>query len=217
MPFDRHAALAGSSRRALLRVLQGSGEALDVRTLAGLVGLHPNSAREQLRALVEAGLVGVSTAAPSGRGRPGLRYSLAPDTEVDPYRLLAGVLADELAHRDDDSAAMAGERWGRQAASTLRDGDPGRHEADPVEAVVTLMAEAGFEPEVPAAPDGELWLHACPFLPIEGRHLQVVCGVHLGFMRGALRELGSTRDVVALDSLVRPDLCVAHLGSLNDA
>ena len=87
---------------------------LGVGDLARAVGLHPNSVREQLRRLEEAGLVRVSVAAPSGRGRPGLRFELVPEPE-DPYRVLAGVLADQVAALPDAPAVWtaAGERWGR--------------------------------------------------------------------------------------------------------
>ena len=201
---------------------------MDVRTLADSVGLHPNSAREGLRRLAEAGLVRVTTAPPVGRGRPGLLYSAAPDTDADPYRLLAGVLADELAARPDTGslAAAAGERWGRQAVAGLgaltTHGAGGTEGAGPndhsvpaldgdVATLVALLAEAGFAPEPPAPGDLELRLRACPFLPLERRHLDTVCGVHLGFVRGALHELGSALDAVSIHPFVTPDLCTARL------
>ena len=60
-------------------------------------------------------------------------------------------------------------------------------------------------------------LRACPFVPIERRHLPVVCGIHLGFIRGAFRELGSARDATSIEPLVRPDLCVARLARMPNA
>ena len=92
---------------------------LGVADLARAVGLHPNSVREQLRRL-EAGRPGAG----HRRRRPGdaagraCDSSLAPEPE-DPYRVLAGVLADQVAALPDAPAAWeaAGERWGRSAAS----------------------------------------------------------------------------------------------------
>jgi predicted ArsR family transcriptional regulator len=88
---------------------------------------------------------------------------------------------------------------------------------DRIDVVVALLADAGFAPEPVAPGDDAINLRSCPFLPIEHRHLPVVCGIHLGFIRGALRELGSTRDATSIEPLVRPDLCVARLGRMPSA
>ncbi len=211
---DRHAVLADPTRRALLDALRDAPEPQGVRDLADVVGLHHNSVREQLQRLERAGLVQVTRAEPSGRGRPGLRYAVALEPE-EPYRVLAGVLADQVAALPDASAAWAaaGERWGRGAASAvIAQVDP-----DPGDALIGLLADAGFAPEPIAPGDVAINLRACPFMPIERRHLPVVCGIHLGFIRGALRELGSTWEATSIEPLVRPDLCVARLGRMPNA
>ena len=211
---DRHAVLADPTRRALLDALRDAPEPQGVRDLADVVGLHHNSVREQLQRLERAGLVQVTRAEPSGRGRPGLRYAVALEPE-EPYRVLAGVLADQVAALPDASAtwAAAGERWGRGAASAvIAQADP-----DPGDALIGLLADAGFAPEPIAPGDVAINLRACPFMPIERRHLPVVCGIHLGFIRGALRELGSTWEATSIEPLVRPDLCVARLGRMPNA
>jgi predicted ArsR family transcriptional regulator len=221
---DRHAVLADRTRRALLEALHDAPAPLSVRDLAGGLGLHPNSVREQLQRLQAAGLVRVTRAAPNGRGRPGLRYAAAPQPE-EPYRVLAGVLADQVAALPDAPAVWeaAGERWGQAAASAATSARGGVGVAgaspvpDPVGAVVGLLDDAGFAPE-PAGPDDtEIRLRACPFLPLERHRIPVVCGIHLGFIKGALRELGSTRDAVDIEPFVRPDLCVARLGDNHRA
>jgi predicted ArsR family transcriptional regulator len=216
--LDRHAALADPTRRALLVALRRSGGPKDVRTLAAEVGLHPNSAREQLARLADAGLVRIDTAAPAGRGRPGLRYQAVPAATGEPFRLLASTLADGFADLPDAAArsVAAGERWGREAATTLPSTPP-RHA---LEAVVRLLDEAGFGPEVvdrPGAAAPSLRLHACPFLPLDDRRLAVVCNVHLGFLRGALGELGAPLDAASIHPLDLPDACTAHLETRPDA
>jgi predicted ArsR family transcriptional regulator len=208
-----HAALADPTRRALLALLQGAPGPLGVRELAASLGRHANSVREQLAHLESAGLVSVTRANPEGRGRPGLRYAAAPVPE-DPYRVLAGVLADELAALPEPATVVeaAGERWGRSMAAAATGQRSGNSIGDPLAALTGLLAEAGFAPDPIARDDDEIRLRACPFLPIDRRHLPVVCGVHLGFVRGALRELGSSRDAVAIEPFAGPDLCVARLG-----
>lgn len=217
-PADRHAVLADPTRRALLDALRAADGPQGVRALADRLALHPNSVREQLRRLEEAGLVRASTAAPSGRGRPGLRFETVPEPE-DPYRVLAGVLADEVAELPDAPAlwSAAGQRWGRAAATVARDAAPAGVPPEPMAVVAGLLADAGFAPEPLAPDDDEVRLRACPFLPIERRRLPAVCGIHLGFLRGALRELGSPRDAVSIEPFVGPDLCVARLGRMPSA
>ncbi len=214
-PLDRNTALADPSRRALLATLRRSGAPQDVRTVAASVGLHPNSAREQLAHLADAGLVRVTTAAPAGRGRPGLRYQAVPASTSDPFRLLASALADGLAGVPDAVAVstVAGERWGREAAATL----PPTDRANALDAVVALMEEVGFAPEPVATGDSELHLHACPFLPLDERHLDIVCNVHLGFLRGALDTLGAPVRATGIHPLDTPDTCTAHLEIRPDA
>jgi predicted ArsR family transcriptional regulator len=223
MPPDdlvRHAMLADPTRRALLEALGDAPGPVGVGELAGRLGLHRNSVREQLGRLAAAGLVRVSRSAPAGRGRPGLRYEPAPEPE-DPYRTLAEVLADQVAALPDPAAAWtaAGERWGRSAAAatTASDTRSAATEARAAEVLSDLLDRAGFAPDPVSPDDPTVRLRACPFLPIDRRHLDVVCGVHLGFIRGVLRELGSSRDATSIEPLVEPGLCVAHLGRTPDA
>src|SRR5450759_1037436 len=77
----RHRLLAGLTRSRLLAVLRDSRGPMGIRELADAVGLHPNSVREQLARLAEAGLVATETASPSGRGRPRLRYVARPEED----------------------------------------------------------------------------------------------------------------------------------------
>jgi predicted ArsR family transcriptional regulator len=80
---QRHRVLAGISRSRLLAVLHGAARPMGIRELADAVDLHPNTAREHLDLLVEAGLVRRETAAAAGRGRPGLRYVAEPQERAD--------------------------------------------------------------------------------------------------------------------------------------
>ena len=189
---------------------------MGVRELADVVGLHPNSVREQLARLADAGLVVTEAAPSSGRGRPRLRYMARPEAdEQAPYRALARVLTDELERMADPAtrATEAGERWGRALigpAETVTDEDAA------VGRLVGLLGDAGFEPEGPDLPGGPIRLRRCPFEPLARDHRGVVCGVHLGLMHGALRQMGAPLDAVALEPYVQPDLCLAHLRRRDD-
>ena len=192
---------------------------MGIRELADAVDLHPNTAREHLDQLVKAGLVTRESTPPSGRGRPALRYAAEPSaSEEDPqaYRTLAGVLADELARRPDarDAATSAGEGWGRTMAIGRA---PAPTEAKAVSRLVELLDDAGFAPEASTNAHQPIRLRHCPFGSLAHQRGDVVCRVHLGLMRGALRELGAPLDALSLEPFVEPDLCLAHVGArIND-
>lgn len=203
--------LAGLTRVRLLAILSRAERALSVHELAAELRLHPNSVREQLDLLVGAGQVERAASAPRGRGRPALRYRAIPELDpAAPYRDLAQALADELARAPDASARAiaAGERWGRAAIRTpLGETSP---TTEPTDRLLALLDASGFAPEQLAASE-PIRLRRCPFVPLANERRGIVCGVHLGLMRGALRELGAPLDAVRLDPFVQPDLCLAHL------
>ena len=217
---QHHRLLAGLTRSRLLEALRASDVPLGTRDLAATLGLHPNSVREQLAALIAAGLVVRETTQPNGRGRPALRYSAVPvGDDHDPYRDLAQVLAEQLARLPDAAAnaLAAGEACGRAVVGAPAD-DEATDAPDARRRLVALLEDAGFAPERagdedPAAP---IRLRNCPFEPLARDNRAVVCGVHLGLMRGALDQLGAPLDAIELEPFVAPDLCVAHLEENTD-
>lgn len=189
---------------------------MGIRELAGAVERQPNSVREQLDHLRAAGLVDRAAAIAGGRGRPAYRYAAVAGADAwarapgfDEYRSLAAVLADQLASVPNAAQASitAGERWGKALA---RDSPAPDGEGAAVGRLLAILGEAGFEPERPVG-SGPVVLRRCPFEPVARDHPGVVCGIHLGMIRGALDALGSTVDVVGLDPFVTPDACLAHL------
>ncbi|WP_235558406.1 helix-turn-helix domain-containing protein [Sphaerimonospora mesophila] len=155
------------------------------------------------------------------------------------YRLLAEVLLAYLGGLDGDRGAAAiaagrayGERVGRRtenrtaqrvspaetATGEAADDRPHADDHSPMETalaattaeIVALLDEAGFEP-LPIGDGSRIELHRCPFHELAQADPEVVCGVHLGLMQGALAEMGAPPDAVHLHPFVRPDLCVATL------
>ena len=77
-----------------------------------------------------------------------------------------------------------------------------------------LLDEEGFAAE----PHGnEIHMRRCPFHDLAETNPEIVCGVHLGLMAGALEELGSDLEVEGLDVFVRPDLCIARTARRRSA
>jgi predicted ArsR family transcriptional regulator len=205
-------ALSDDRRVLIVDELRAARDGLDVRELARRIGLHENTVRWHLGILDDAGLVDAKPAANGKPGRPRMLYRLRPgaaaSTGGDEHRLLATVLTGTVARLPDgvERAKDAGRAWGRflvRRPSPLE--WPGEDEA--VAEVARLLDEEGFAAE----PHGrQIHMHRCPFHDLAESHPEIVCGVHLGLMAGALEELGGELEVEGLDVFVTPDLCIAR-------
>lgn len=212
----RHRALADPSRARILGELADRGP-LGVRELADAVGLHVNTVRVHLNALVEAELVDSETLPPQGRGRPRVAYHAidAPGEQAGRrYRLLAEILTALVARFGPDASehlVEIGESWGRY----LVESPPpfaSLSDEEAVSRLVDLLADVGFEPGLERTSRGRrIVMRPCPFLELARAHQDVICPIHLGLMRGALAELGARTRATKLEPFVRPDLCVARL------
>ena len=116
-----------------------------------------------------------------------------------------------LAAADDPRGAAieAGRRFGER----LLDAEQSAGVAAPtVERVLALLDDIGFRPEL--APDGKaILLHHCPFHELARDRPEVVCNIHLGLLRGALRQLGAPAEAIRLIPFVAPELCVVELAA----
>lgn len=222
--LNHHQVLASASRRAVLDLLRSRAQPLGVGEVAEHVGLHLNTVRSHLDLLVESGYALRHSEAPSGPGRPRVVYeaTAAPEGEGS-YRLLAEMLVQYLAANSEhpgDAAAEAGRSW----AVAARRGQNGRRGRQPAVAtpvaqdaavndLVRMLGDIGFAPEVSA--DGtSIYLHRCPFREMARSQPDVVCGAHLGMIRGALAELDAPVAATRLLPFVEPGLCVTTLTRL---
>src|SRR5437868_1684747 len=71
--------LARPARRRIVEALAGAPEGATVAALAERFGIHQNAVRKHLAALRAAGAVSAEPQAPSGRGRPSVRWRLAAE------------------------------------------------------------------------------------------------------------------------------------------
>lgn len=222
----------GESRSRVLDLLRDADAPLGVQQIARRTGLHPNTARFHLDALVEAGLADRAADAAGQPGRPRTLYRARPAAAAAgrrSYRLLAEILttlvAEHLPH-PRQAAATAGRVWG----GYLTERPAPYQQLDRPEAVDRLLAvltEIGFDPQLEPAPahpgqsgrtaadpesGAKVLLRHCPFLEVAEHHRDVVCSLHLGLMQGALAELRTPLTADRLDPFVEPSLCIAHLG-----
>ena len=209
----------GQSRAHVLDLLRAADSPAGVRDIADQAGLHPNTARFHLDALVDAGL---ATRAPKERttpGRPSMAYRAVGGGEPmgrRRYRLLAEMLTSLIAGmlpKPGEAAEEAGREWGRY----LTEPPPPYQRLDAGEAVERLTAtltEIGFAPE--AVTDGtqyQLRLRQCPFREVAENHQDVVCQLHLGLMQGALAQMRAAVTADRLQPFAEPSLCIAYLAT----
>jgi predicted ArsR family transcriptional regulator len=209
----------GQSRAHVLDLLRAAGSPAGVRDIADQAGLHPNTARFHLDALVDAGLAARAPKERTTPGRPSMAYRAVAGGETmgrRRYRLLAEMLTSLIAGmlpKPGEAAGEAGREWGRY----LTEPPPPYQRLDAGEAVERLtatMAEIGFAPE--AVTDGtqyQLRLRQCPFREVAENHQDVVCQLHLGLMQGALARMRAPVTADRLQPFAEPSLCIAYLAT----
>ena len=209
----------GQSRARVLDLLRAAGSPAGVRDIADQAGLHPNTARFHLDALVDAGLAARAPKERTTPGRPSMAYRAVAGGEPvgrRRYRLLAEMLTSLIAGmlpKPGEAAGEAGREWGRY----LTEQPPPYQRLDAgkaVERLTATMAEIGFAPE--AVTDGtqyQLRLRQCPFREVAENHQDVVCQLHLGLMQGALAQMRAPVTADRLQPFAEPSLCIAYLAT----
>ena len=206
----------GRAALAVLRIVEQEGP-VAITGLAASAGSHENTLREHLRTLERAGLVRRVAGPRHGRGRPPWLYSAVPARSgpAAEYAGLARTLAGVL-HRTStqpfQDGVTAGIDWGRELAAAVApvpvpSDDDGRAARG---RVVALLDEMGFAPEVDAE-HRSVRLPRCPLLDAAREYPDVVCGVHLGIAKGALRESGADDATTVLLPFSEPGACRLHL------
>lgn len=209
-----------SSRATLLETLRSQRDAVSLSALVAATGLHRNTVREHMDALVDEGLVERQRAASEGRGRPAWLYraTFGPQATVgNEYAGLATALA-ALVERTSDSpaedAAAAGYEWGQRLAAEV--GSPSRRTpAGARRQVIQIFERMGFEPQ--ADRNGvEVRLTRCPLLQAAHESPTVVCSVHLGIVRGAMAAYDHDGSASELQPFSEPGACHLHLVAIKD-
>ena len=198
-------------RAAVLACLEAASAPMSVAEVAQHTGLHVNTARFHLDALVEDRLAQRRTEKAAVPGRPRVLYSAeVEDAGPRSYRLMAGMLMDVVASLDPRGAAAGatGHAWGQRLAATAEPVS-GPAALTRLDAVLDAVGFAQTRHEGPGA--AEMLIHHCPFLELARQRPDVVCTLHLGLLRGAAEELDAPVDVSDLRPFARHGVCVATL------
>ncbi len=219
----RHRALSAASRVRMLDLVRRA-EGMTAVEIVEATGLHPSTVRAHLDQLAKSGLVTRDRQGDGSPGRPPWRYH-ATDAEPlggppadSPYRDLASALIGHLSRDADDPHAAgmrAGRDWGRSLAAPRSAGhpaSPGRKE--PLDGLVGVLNTLGFNPQIverPAPGAAVVALRSCPFLDLALANPDVVCGVHLGVIGGALGVLGAPGADTDLEPFAAPGACLVRV------
>lgn len=184
---------------------------MDVQKLAAVVGLHVTTARGHLNVLARAGLVHRAIERAGRPGRPRQLYTAAGNADGDGHLQLAQVLAAAFVEDLDqghERAERAGQRWAEEEVPV----DLQLSWEQATRRVGELFDRLGFAPRLV---DNDRYRHVefddCPFRDVAKVYPGVVCSVHLGLLRGALRRSGVPDPAVGLRPFVGPELCIADV------
>ena len=204
-------------RRAVLAALAGAAQPMTVAEVAAQLQVHANTVRAHLAALISSGQVARTPVFSNRPGRPTLRYVAVPGMDpggIRHYRILAGVMADQLATEPDAQSRMVevGRRWGRRLARDLPDRPRGRNAA--IRRAIQVLDQLGFDPEQVDAK--VIGLRHCPFLELAQVNPDVICALHLGMVQGLLAAQGGQVEATGIIPFAQPNLCVITIDGPSD-
>lgn len=211
-----HASRLGPTRAEVLDRLRKLGTSAPLDEIADAVGIHQNTARFHLDALVAAGLVVRDTEHRDAPGRPKVLYRIAPASRDTTFENFAEVMVRHFAGRLEDRAERsvdAGLAWGESLRTELVQLAP---DQAPLDRLLQGMTSLGYEPELVLEPAPVLNLRPCPYATIASQDPDVVCQIHLGLMRGILGP-DQPWDAVTVQPWVTPNVCRVLLAAHPDA
>ena len=204
----------GPSRAEVLEYLRSTGDAEPVAAIAAAVGLHENTARFHLDALVDAGLVRREAESREKAGRPRALFRADPAPTQQPYQDLAAAMVRHFAGPMADRgsrAEAAGMAWGAE----LLVGQPSEPAAA-LRRLVDRLTKTGYQPRLVDGAPPSIELRPCPYAALAGEDPDTVCRLHLGLLRGLLRD-GDPWEVAGLEPYVTPELCIVRIAAKDAA
>lgn len=193
----------GDSRAAVLAFIEAAEEPVRVEEIAEAVGLHANTVRGHLDALLASGRLERSPDQRGTRGRPRWLYSATASAS---FRELAHALEHELdLARAPDAAHLAAAAWAEIGPEVSQADTPDAAVGEATEALI----EFGFDAVSNALGD-EITLRACPYAALVREH-PVICTIHAELLSEVLKRTGQPVSLESMDVFPRPGMCVAHL------
>lgn len=199
-----YSAISSYSRVEIMHLVQQRSR----RSIAELVeatGLHPNTVREHVQRLMDAGYVIAETERRTTRGRPRVLYTAATGDDAASSPVAAQRARDAAARGD-----LLRRVYPSDAEQVLE--PDALHQLD---ALVEDLSEAGFDPLIDER-TLTVDLTPCPHATTAD-HRGMLCRVHVGLMDGVLTQAGGPLKVDGIAPSCDPAQCVVQLSFQTDA
>jgi predicted ArsR family transcriptional regulator len=193
--WDVIATLTDDGRRALYEHVRTAGHPVTREEAADALGIGRPLAAFHLDKLTETGLLRARYEAPAGqsrgRGRAPKVYEAA-DAEVTvslperAYAVAARILADAVAEHPTDAAAAVAHHarlFGRELATESAPDPASDGTVTALERLVGTLSRIGYRPHVD---DDRIQLVNCPFHALAARRTELICGLNLALVKGAI-------------------------------
>ncbi len=192
------AALDDPVRNRLYRHVRSAPDAVTREEAADAVGISRKLAAFHLDKLVAVGLLSAGRRIEQPR-RPGrapkiyepveqaLSVSVPPRAHDD----LASILIDAIVDGADPQSAcmrIASSRGKAVGATALGNRSYDEQAGTPLDRVESWLDDQGYEPY--RSEPNAVRLHNCPFHPLAARAPELVCGINVRYLSGALEGLG---------------------------
>lgn len=196
-------AVGGDSRAAVLAFIESAEDVVRIEEISAAIGLHPNTIRGHLDALLAAGRITRIPDQRASRGRPHWLYSATSAASMRELgKSLEAALADTPA---PEVATAAAAHWVQDAPEL----GPSGSIDEAVDQAVEVLTELGFDAVRNPVGD-EISLRACPYASLVRDH-PVICDIHAALLGEVLARSEQPVRLDSMDVWPRPGVCVAHL------
>lgn len=205
LPKVKEDVLAQPTRSRIFAQLVELKAPVGTEEIANRLGLHVNGVRRHLERLAEAGLV-ERRRERSGRGRPGDRWTVAPEASPGgdhptAYADLAVWLARAIPAEPDaiDRVEAAGREIGRDLGRTIA--AAGGSDRAAAATLNDVLATLGFRPRTVESAEGGFTCHLdnCPYRKPASANREVVCGLHRGMTAGLLERIDPDAELTGFE------------------
>ena len=203
-PISRTTTITPAQAAVLDLIRRSDPVALTIGEIARWVDQHPNTTREHVEALVDAGLVAPAAVRKGVRGRPSQEYAVVEDSAPSMSLRLIEALAGHATHSGVD--AQVAVELGFAAGASTSDAPAGAGETGLLPYLDAVLTGWGFST---ASGEGHagLALVRCPLVDAARSAPAIVCGFHRGVVRGLAARAGADPDDVTLIEFDRPGSC----------
>ncbi len=203
---------SSSKKQRILNLLRSTKDALNVEEIAASTMLSTSATRNYLELLVESNKVSKTFQDRCVVGRPKVLYraiiSDSTPTFEASYQFLASIFVNYFSsalENGGEKAEIIGQEWGAFLVTKPLPFQSFNY-SQSLELLRKTFEEMGFSPQIQS---NEMSLLNCPFQDIAINNPEIICRLHLGMIKGALKAMGDTVQVSDLIPFTKDGICKA--------